>query len=170
MEDYYKVLGVAYDDPPEKIKARYRLLALTVHPDVGGVGRTMEFTRYSQAYRVLSRQSERERYNETIGVFVKPRALFLGTDLYQRITISAAEAESGATVPLSFFRYEPCSLCWLSGCHRCNNQGMIAEKISLDVQVSPQSKNNAIILIEREGGTAEPGGNRGNLFVYIVVR
>ena len=47
---------------------------------------------------------------------------------------------------------------------------MIAEKISLDVQVSPQSKNNAIILIEREGGTAEPGGNRGNLFVYIVVR
>ena len=63
MEDYYKVLGVAYDDPPEKIKARYRLLALTVHPDVGGVGRTMEFTRYSQAYRVLSRQSERERYN-----------------------------------------------------------------------------------------------------------
>ena len=170
MEDYYNILGVAYDDPPGKIKARYRLLALTVHPDVGGVGRTAEFTRYSQAYRVLSRVPERERYNETIGIFVKPRALLLGTDLYQRIVISAAEAEGGATVPLSFFRYEPCSLCWLSGCYRCNFQGMIAEKISIDVKISPQTRNNAVILIEREGGVTEPGGKRGNLFVYVMSR
>jgi hypothetical protein len=93
-----------------------------------------------------------------------------GTDLYQRIVLSAIEAEKGILFPFSFFRYEPCSLCWLSGCHRCDKQGMIAERVTLDIPIMAGTRHNAMLLVEGQGSASEPGGKRGNLFVYITIQ
>src|SRR5512133_2029109 len=117
--NYYQILGVAYDDPPEKIRARYRLLALASHPDTAGVGELENFGRYVQAYRILGHPARRQHYNEELGIFAKPRLIQSGHHLYHYITVSPTLAEQGGTVPLSFMRYEPCSLCWLAGSYRC---------------------------------------------------
>jgi DnaJ-class molecular chaperone len=168
--DYYQVLGVAYDDPPEKIRSRYRCLTLSTHPDIVGNDRLDEFIRYAEAYHMIGHSARRQRYNEELGIFVKPRSLNPGHDLYQRISISPSLAEQGGIVPLSFTRYEPCSLCWLAGCHRCHQQGMIPEQVCLDVKIMPDTKHGRAIFIEGQGGRSESGGPRGNLFVYVFVR
>lgn len=165
--DFYQILGVAYDDPPEKIKARFRLLAFAVHPDTGEVDRAGELTRYAQAYRTLGNPTRRELYNKELGIFVRPRRLRSGVDLYQLIEISLTQAEAGGVVPLMFTRYEPCSLCWLAGCGRCNYEKMIPDQVCVEVKVAPGIRNGAKVLIEGEGSRSEPGGNRGHLFVYI---
>jgi DnaJ-class molecular chaperone len=169
LADYYRVLGVSYDDPMEKIRARYRLLAFSTHPDTASNG-TEDFARYAQAYRILGNPVRRQHYNEKLGVFVRPRALQPGQDLYQQIIVSQGIAEHGGIIPLTFIRYEPCSLCWLAGCSRCDQQGMIPEEISVNVNVAPGSKRGSVIFIEGQGGRSEPGGSRGDLFVYVLIR
>lgn len=169
MQDYYQILGVQYDDPPTKIKARYRLLALEVHPDTGDTGRSNELMKYAKAYHTLGHAERRRRYNRTLGIFLPARDLQPGIDLYQRISITSEMTMQGCVVPLTFSRYEPCSLCWLSGCHRCNQQGMIPETISIDVQVSPLTRSGAMILVTGQGGCSEPGGLRGDLFIYVTI-
>ncbi len=168
--DYYQVLGVAYDDPPEKIRARYRLLTLSSHPDTAGTGDLESFGRYVQAYRILGHPSRRQRYNEELGIFVKPRPIQPGHHLYQYVTVSPALAEQGGTVPLNFMRYEPCSLCWLAGCHRCQEQGMIPEQVAVEVNIAPGTKHGKTIFLEGYGGQSEPGGPRGDLFVYVYIK
>ena len=49
--DPHDVLGVPHDATPEQIKAAYRKLALTTHPDKGGSAD--EFFRIARAYRAL---------------------------------------------------------------------------------------------------------------------
>jgi DnaJ-class molecular chaperone len=170
VETHYQTLGVAFDDPHEKIKARYRLLALDVHPDTGNANRVDEFTRFTTAYRTLSHPRRRQHYNEELGIFIKPRGLHPGHNLYQRIEISCEIAERGGVVPLAFVRYEPCSLCWLSGCHRCQFQGMVPEQVDIQVKVTPNSPNGTTIFVEGQGGCSEPSGPRGDLFVYVVIQ
>ncbi len=169
MPDYYRVLGVSYDDPAAKIRARFRLLAFATHPDTGSVY-AEDFARYAQAYRVLGNPVRRQHYNEALGIFVRPRPLQPGQDLYQEIIVSPELAAQGGIVPLAFTRYEPCSLCWLAGCRRCDHQGMIPERVSLDVTVSAGTKRGARIFVEGQGGRTEPGGPRGDLFVYVLIR
>ncbi len=167
--NHYQVLGVAYDDPPEKIRARYRLLALSVHPDTASPDRVDEFARYAEAYRVLSLPDRRRRYNESLHVFVLPRPIQPGHDLYERLVIPPDLAARGGTAPLCFARYEPCSLCGLAGCHRCQGQGMIPETVCLDVRILPGTQHNATVFLEGQGGRSEPGGSRGDLFVYVAL-
>ncbi len=169
MSDYYRILGVSYDDPAEKIKARYRLLAFSTHPDTGST-ETENFARYAQAYRVLGNPVRRQHYNEKLGIFIRPRSLQPGQDLYQQILISPEFADHGGIIPLSFTRYEPCSLCWLAGCRRCDQQGMIPEQVSVDVPISAGTKQGSRIFLEGQGGRSEPGGSRGDLFVYVLIR
>ena len=166
--DYYQLLGVAYDDPMERIRARYRLLALSAHPDTAPDSKIEEFTKYAEAYRVLGHSKRRQHYNEELGILVKPRHLRPGHDLYQKTVISPEVAEKGTTIELVFLRYEPCSLCWLSGCQRCNQQGMVPQEVKVNVNVPPKTRHGATVLIENKGGQTEPGGERGNLIVYVL--
>jgi DnaJ-class molecular chaperone len=167
--NFYQVLGVAYDDPREKIRARYRLLALKTHPDTAGPHHKDVLTVYAQAYRVLGHQARRERYNADLGIFIKARSLHPGHHLYQRVMILPELARQGGVALLNFVRYQPCSLCWLMGCHRCNQQGMVPEQVCIEVKVPPNTQNNSSIFIEGQGGQSEPGGSRGDLFVYVTI-
>src|SRR5579859_3630192 len=166
--DYYQVLGVSYDDPSAKIKARYRLLARNTHPDAGGADQGGLFTAYAQAYRVLGNADQRERYNESLGILIRPRPLRPGIDLHQRVIVTPEEAERGGDVPLAFVRYEPCSRCWLAGCQSCQGQGLLPTGVQLTISLSAQTRNRAVVFVEGQGGCSEPGGERGNLFVYVT--
>ena len=63
--DYYEVLGVVREAPPEEIKKAYRQMALKFHPDrnPGDDGATKKFKEAAEAYEVLSDPGKRQRYD-----------------------------------------------------------------------------------------------------------
>lgn len=60
--DHYAVLGLTIEATRDEIKSRFRLLAKQVHPDLNG-GDGIRFLRIYDAYRVLSDDNRRNRYN-----------------------------------------------------------------------------------------------------------
>src|SRR5215475_10806358 len=69
MEDPYRVLGVSRTASNKEIKSAYRKLARTRHPDVSLRPKAnQEFALITEAYRILSDQNLRSRYDrgETI--------------------------------------------------------------------------------------------------------
>lgn len=60
-ESYYEILGVEPDASAEEIKAAYRLLVKTTHPDAGGDPEA--FHQLSMAYNILSDVEERRLYD-----------------------------------------------------------------------------------------------------------
>ena len=64
--DYYKILEVSPEAPPEEIKKAYRKLALATHPDRNpGDARAEErFKQINEAYGVLSDPQKRTKYDQ----------------------------------------------------------------------------------------------------------
>jgi|SRR5579859_3127245 len=170
MEDLYKVLGVPVNAPAAQIKARYRLLALSVHPDRNLPSSNAElFHAYQQAYKVLIDPKKRSDYNKKRGIIIKPRPLKLGYDLHQRLAVSGEQALQGALVPFTFTRYEPCSLCWCEGCSACSHTGMRPEEARVEVKIPAGLEHSLTVWLEGSGVRSDPGGTRGDLFVYVYV-
>ena len=65
MKDYYEILGVATEAPPDAIRAAYRRLALRYHPDrnPGDAGAEDRFKEVAEAYGVLSDPDKRREYD-----------------------------------------------------------------------------------------------------------
>jgi curved DNA-binding protein len=62
--DFYEVLGVPRDAPPDEIQRAYRKLARTYHPDVNkDPGAESRFQEIAEAYDVLSDPDTRRRYD-----------------------------------------------------------------------------------------------------------
>jgi DnaJ-class molecular chaperone len=59
----YELLGVSSDAKPAEIKAAYRALAKSLHPDHGGDGD--QFRQIVMAYDVLSDPEQRRHYDQT---------------------------------------------------------------------------------------------------------
>lgn len=168
--NYYKLLGVSYDAPQALIRARYRLLAFNTHPDLVGDGNASQsFERYAEAYGVLGHPTRRQAYNAQMGIQLEPRPLKAGHDLHQRLTILPAQAEYGTSAVLRFLRYDPCSLCWCAGCHRCKQQGLVGQWIEVAVKIPKGMRQSTMLVVEGEGGQTEPGGPRGDLLVHVSI-
>jgi hypothetical protein len=63
ITDLYKILGVGKKATKAQIRAAYRRKAKTAHPDAGGDPEA--FHAISKAYRILSNDKARARYDET---------------------------------------------------------------------------------------------------------
>ncbi|MCC6747568.1 MAG: J domain-containing protein [Deltaproteobacteria bacterium] len=62
--DYYKVLGVKRNAPPEEISKAYKRLARTYHPDLNKAGDAeSKFKQVNEAYEVLKDPEKRKRYD-----------------------------------------------------------------------------------------------------------
>jgi molecular chaperone DnaJ len=70
-KDYYKALGVSKTAKPAEIKAAYRKLARTYHPDAnkGDAKAEERFKEISEAYSVLSDEKRRKEYDEARSLF-----------------------------------------------------------------------------------------------------
>lgn len=66
-QDHYGVLGVPPDASAAEIKARYRELAKTHHPDISGDGSDQEMAKINEAYEVLSDKRRRAKYDDGRG-------------------------------------------------------------------------------------------------------
>ena len=65
VRDLYEILGVQRDASPTEIKAAYRKLARTLHPDVNADPADQErFKEITGAYEILSDPAKRHRYDE----------------------------------------------------------------------------------------------------------
>lgn len=65
VRDLYEILGIRRDAPPAEIKAAYRKLARTLHPDVNADLSDQErFKEITGAYEILSDPAKRRRYDE----------------------------------------------------------------------------------------------------------
>ena len=64
--DYYEVLGVSKDASAEEIKKAYRKLAMKYHPDqnAGDAAAEAKFKEVGEAYKILSDDEKRSRYDQ----------------------------------------------------------------------------------------------------------
>ena len=62
-KDYYLILGVSRSESPSGIRARYRDLVRTLHPDVAGARSTSAFQEIAEAYEILADPAARRRHN-----------------------------------------------------------------------------------------------------------
>ena len=62
-KDYYVILGVSRSESPSGIRARYRDVVRTLHPDVAGAHSTSAFQEIAEAYQILADPATRRRYN-----------------------------------------------------------------------------------------------------------
>jgi curved DNA-binding protein len=66
FRNYYELLGVERNSPPDEIKKAFRRLARQYHPDLnqGDKGAEEKFKEFNEAYRVLSDPSARSQYDQ----------------------------------------------------------------------------------------------------------
>ncbi|HEU4391533.1 MAG TPA: DnaJ domain-containing protein, partial [Blastocatellia bacterium] len=92
FKDYYEVLGVKREAPPEQIKTAYRKLARKYHPDVNPKDKRAEerFKEINEAYEVLSDPEKRKRYDE-LGPNWKNGAEFTPPPGWSRVEVNPEE-------------------------------------------------------------------------------
>jgi DnaJ-class molecular chaperone len=74
-KNYYLILGVARSESPAGIRARYRDLVRTLHPDVAGTQSTGVFREVTEAYEVLTDPVARRRHNRELASREQRRAI-----------------------------------------------------------------------------------------------
>jgi curved DNA-binding protein len=64
-KDYYRILGISKDAPPEEVRKAYRSLARKYHPDVNpnDKGAEEHFKEINEAYEVVRDPDKREKYD-----------------------------------------------------------------------------------------------------------
>ena len=67
LPDYYKILGVSRTANQDEIKKRYRELVKKLHPDKTKEEKDEEMIEIIKAYRILSNQERKEKYDKHLG-------------------------------------------------------------------------------------------------------
>jgi DnaJ-class molecular chaperone len=171
--DFYAVLGVSKDATELDIKRSYRALARMHHPDAnnGDSGAEERFKGIVQAYDVLSKASERSRYDRMRAVVpfqgLRPSGFrqhadtgaafrpvyqppVRGRDLDARVVLSTREARRGLTVPVETVELGRTSR-------------------TVFVRIPPGISDGQRIKVEGRGGYGLNGGKTGDLYVTARV-
>lgn len=171
--DFYAVLGVRKDATELEIKKSYRALARKHHPDANnGDSRAEErFKGIVQAYDVLSKASERSRYDRLrmvvplgglrpsgfkqhadTGAAFRPvyQPPVRGRDLEARVVLSTKEARRGLTVPVETVE-----------------AGRTSRTVF--VRIPAGVDDGQRIKVEGRGGYGLNGGKTGDLYVTARV-
>ena len=183
FKDYYKILGTAKDAGEDEIKKAYRKLAKQWHPDKNPGNKKAEekFKEISEAYDVLSDVAKRKKFDDFITakqtsrtytyrkasdytdtayesefsdffkqVFKRRKtgrkySYFKGDDLRGKITIDLSEAYAGSTRIVN------------------TSEGRFR------IKIKPGVKYDKILKISGKGKTSRYGGERGDLYIRIVI-
>lgn len=172
QKDFYAVLGVKRGASELEIKKAYRALALRHHPDAnqGDAESAERFKAIAEAFDVLSRSTERSRYDRvrTVVAAVRPsgfqrysgtassaykavrRPPKRGEDLRTNMVLSAKEARKGITVPVEVAEL-----------------GKLTRTVF--VRVPPGTVDGTRIRVPGRGGYGSHGGEPGDLYVTARV-
>jgi DnaJ-class molecular chaperone len=91
-KNYYLILGVARSESPAGIRAGYRDLVRTLHPDVAGPQSTGAFRDVTEAYEVLADPQARRRHDTELDAWERRPPI------------------GGRTMPVASWRAQPVSL------------------------------------------------------------
>lgn len=144
-KDYYKILGVDKDADDKELKSAYRKLSLKYHPDRNPGNKEAEekFKEVSEAYRILSDNELRQRYdtygtvdNNFGGMNMNPDDIFeqfmkmhhgfgfddephervmKGNDKVIKVSITLKEIFNSVNKDITYTVYRPCKECGGSG-------------------------------------------------------
>ena len=71
FKDYYQILGISFSASQKEIKKAYREMSQKWHPDKNTVDTTKMMQDINEAYRILSNNISREKYDEEYKNFVQ---------------------------------------------------------------------------------------------------
>jgi curved DNA-binding protein len=103
FKDYYKIMGLERDAPPDEIKRAYRRLARKYHPDVSKeADAEKHFKEVQEAYTVLKDPEKRRAYDQ-VGEHWKVGQEFHAPPNWERQFSFSAEDFTGGEVFSDFF-------------------------------------------------------------------
>jgi curved DNA-binding protein CbpA len=83
MTDYYKILEISPDAGEKEIRAAYRKLAKTYHPDAGAGSSAERFRAVQDAYELLSDSEKRREYDQGRRADSWPARTYAGTSVWR---------------------------------------------------------------------------------------
>jgi curved DNA-binding protein len=190
-KDYYAALGVAKDANLEQIKAAYRKLARTYHPDVSKApDAEARFKEAAEAYATLKSPEKRAAYDELghppIGEeFVPPSEWrhehaqdgqsFEGIDLADLLA-AMGRGQHGSTHaqrPLKGRDYENTVQISLEDARRGAalklNLADTAGERTLEVTIPPGVREGQKLRLRGKGGKGHNGGADGDIYLHIML-
>jgi DnaJ-class molecular chaperone len=166
-KDFYGLLGVPKDAPPDLIKRAYRRLARQWHPDATG-GSAEQFQSLQDAYETLSNQAARDRYDNTIQRHDVAAAVpvwapagrgeswsALAPTASGELLLSAEEAARGGTFPLDIPIRSVCTYCrgqesW--SCGACDGSGEVTVRLPAGLLLPAGTRDGAVFQIHMDAG------------------
>jgi DnaJ-class molecular chaperone len=191
----YKELNLKEGAGPEEIKADYRKLAKSCHPDSNGEGAKADsgkFMRAHEAYKGLLKEvtdalgcekaggaSDFRATEGTSYVFIGENRA--GLDVYYDILLERPAANADVRLNLPWTRPEACPRCLGQGvtlsregngfvykprrCERCGGKGATEEKTRLRVTLTPEILGRGKVRLRNAGGYSPKNAQRGDLVI-----
>jgi DnaJ-class molecular chaperone len=175
-KNYYLILGVSQSESPAGIRARYRDLVRTLHPDVAGEQSTRAFQKVAEAYAVLADPLARRLHDNELAAWEGRLHVQGGDDsvapwrwgieipkaeraeaLTFELILTPDEATRGVDVPLGLPRVESCRECggmgrvWRFPCASCGGQRVIVTERIVLIQVPPRVRPESVIEVPLHG-------------------
>ncbi|MDR1546836.1 MAG: DnaJ domain-containing protein [Deltaproteobacteria bacterium] len=182
----YRELGLVDGASEGEIRAAFRRLAKTHHPDAAGRGPedVERFRRAYKAYKDLLKKNVAGRGEDELTTpFVFEGQRTVGLDVYYDLFLVRPQAPGPFKLTLPWSSQQACPRCLGQGsvltrldqgpifrphrCERCGGAGKIARRTKLSVAVSEEMAARGKFRLRRAGGYLPGEARRGDLIVTI---
>ena len=181
--DHYRALGLEPEATQEEVRAAWRRIARSDHPDLKPKDEeaAVRFRRAQAAYAVLSDPEARRAYDQSRGPAAAPpppppkrggglwRRLQAtpGADLKVRLPLGLREQARGTTRTVGVERTEECDACRGDGCSACARSGRRPVRRRVEVNVPAGIRPGQRLRVAGEGDGGRSGGQNGDLIVHV---